>query len=142
MKDLDALIRRRVARKRKGSWWLVPEELRKRELAEDDQVFDFQNGATPENVIDQKVSVYICQGELDIASMPNCHTFVREGKLQVDCAPPLKHRYTAPVPKGALFARSTVGDELAVFIPSSSELARLIQKLWEKEDRRGGVGES
>jgi hypothetical protein len=41
-----------------------------------------------------------------------------------------------------MFARSAGGDHLAVFVPPSSELARLIQKLWEKEERRGGIGES
>jgi len=140
--ELDAVIRRRVARKRKGSWWLVPEELRKSEPVEDAQVFEFHNGTTPDNVVDQKVSVYIRQDAPDIASMPDCRTFVQDGKLQVDCAPPLKRRYSAPVPKGAMFARSTEGDELAVFVLPSSELAMLIQKLWEKEKKRGNVGES
>jgi hypothetical protein len=119
----------------------VPEELRRPEPVEDDQVFEYYNGAAPDNVIDQKVSVYIRQDGPDIASIPNCLTYVLDGKLHVDCAPPLKRRYAAPVPKGAVFARSTDGDDLAVFILSSSELARLIQKLWEKEAKRGGVGE-
>jgi len=140
--ELDAVIRRRVARKRKGSWWLVPEELRKSEPVEDDQVLEFHNGATPDNIVDQKVSVYIRQDSPDIASLPDCRIFVQDGKLHVDCAPPLKRRYTAPVPKGAMFARSTEGDDLAVFVLPSSELARLIQKLWEKEEKRGGIGES
>jgi hypothetical protein len=139
---LDAVVRRRVARKRKGSWWLVPEELRRSEPVEDDQVFEFYNGAAPNNVIDQKVSVYIRQDGPDIASIPDCRTFVQDGKLHVDCAPPLQRRYTAPVPKGAMFARSTDGDDLAVFILPSCELARLIQKLWEKEAKRGSIGES
>jgi hypothetical protein len=141
MENLDALIRRRVARRRKGSWWLVPEELRKSEPAEDDQLFEFQNGATPGNVVDQTVSVYICRDERYSSSLPNCNTFVQDGKLHVDCAPSLKRRYTAPVPKGAMFARSTSEGELAVFVLPSSELARLIQKLWEKEEKRGGIGE-
>lgn len=34
---LDAVIRRRLVRKRKGSWWLVPEGLRMPEAIEDDQ---------------------------------------------------------------------------------------------------------
>jgi hypothetical protein len=142
VENLDALIQHRVARKRKGSWWLVPEDLRKSEPLEDDQVFEFHNGATPDNVIDQKVSVYIWQDGVDLASMPDCQTFVQDGKLHVDCAPPLKRRYTAPVPKGAVFARSTDSDDLAVFVFPSSELARLIQKLWKKEENRGGIGES
>jgi hypothetical protein len=141
MENLDALIRRRVARRRKGSWWLVPEELRKSEPAEDDQLFEFQNGATPGNVVDQTVSVYICRDERYSSSLPNGNTFVQDGKLHVDCAPSLKRRYTAPVPKGAMFARSTSEGELAVFVLPSSELARLIQKLWEKEEKRGGIGE-
>ncbi len=142
IEKLDAVVRRRVARKRKGSWWLVPEELRGSKPVEDDQVFEFYNGAGPDNVIDQKVSVYIRQDGPDIASIPDCQTFVQDGKLHVDCAPPLRRRYTAPVPKGAMFARSTDGDDLAVFILPSSELARLIQKLWEKEAKRGGIGKS
>jgi len=142
VKELDALIRRRVARKRKGSWWLVPEELRKPKPAEDEQVLDFHNGATPDNVVDQEVSVYIRQEAPEIASLPNCHTFIEDGKLHVDCAPPLKRRYTAPVPNGAMFAHSTDGDDLGLFVLPSSELARLIQKLWEKEEKRGGIGES
>jgi hypothetical protein len=99
----------------KGSWWLVPEELRKPKPAEDDQVFQFRNGATPDNVVDQKVAVYICEDAPDVASIPGCRTFVQDGKLHVDCAPPLKRRYIAPVPKGATFARSTEGDDLAFF---------------------------
>ncbi len=141
IENLDALIQRRVARKRKGSWWLVPEELRRSELVENDQVFEFHNGATPENIIDQKVSVYIGQDGPDISSMPDCQVFVQDGKLHVDCAPPLKRRYTAPVPKGAVFARSTTGNDLALFVVRWSELARLIQKLWDKEAKRGGIGE-
>lgn len=139
---LDAVVKRRLARKRKGSWWLVPEELRKSKPVDDEQEFEFHNGAAPDNVIDEKVSVYVRQDGPEIASMPDCHTFVQDGTLHVDCAPPLKHRYTAPVPKGAIFARATDRNDLAVFVPPSSELARLIQKLWEKETKRGGIGES
>lgn len=142
VEELDVLIQRRVSRKRKGSWWLVPEELRAPEAMEDDQLFDFHNGATPENIVDQRISVYIRSDELEIASMRDCHTFVQDGKLHVDCAPPLNRRYTAPVPNGAMFARSSDDEELAVFIPSTSELARLMLKLWEKEEKRGGTGES
>ena len=141
VENVDALIQRRVVRKRKGSWWLVPEELRKSESVEDDQVFEFRSGTSPDNVIDQKVAVFIRQDGPEIGSMPDCQTFVQDGKLHVDCAPPLKRRYTAPVPKGAMFARSTEGDDLAVFVLPRSELARLIQKLWEKEEKRGGIGE-
>lgn len=142
VENLDALIRRRLARKRRGSWWLVPEELRKSKPVEDDQVFEFHNGATPANVIDQRLSVYIRQDGPSIACIPDCRTFVQDGKLYVDCAPPLKRRYTARVPTGAMFAHSTDGAHLAVFVLPSSELARLIQKLWEKEEKRGGIGES
>jgi hypothetical protein len=142
VEKLDALIQRCVTRKRKGSWWLVPEELRSPEAVEDDQVFEFRNGATPDNVIDQKISVFIRQDGPDIASMPDCQTFVQDGRLHVDCAPPLARRYTAAVPPGAMFARSTDSGDLAVFILPSTELARLIQKLWEKEVQRGGRGES
>lgn len=142
VEKLDALIQRRVARKQKGSWWLVPEELRRPEPVAADQAFEFHNGATPDNVIDQKISVFIRQDGSDIASLPDCQTFVQDGRLQVDCAPPLGRRYTAEVPPGAMFARSIDGGDLAVFIAPSSELARLIQKLWDKEERRGGHGES
>ena len=90
----------------------------------------------------QKVSVYVRQDGPVIVSMPDCQTFVQDGKLHVDCAPPLKRQYTAPVPKGAMFARSTDSDHLAVFVLPSSELARLIQKLWKKEEKRGGIAES
>jgi hypothetical protein len=140
--ELVALIQRRVARKCKGSWWLVPEELRKSEPVEEGLVFDFHNGTTPENIVDQEVSVYIRQDAPEIASMPNCRTFIEKCMLHVDCAPPLKRRYTAPVPKDAMFARSTDGDDLALFVHPSSELAGLIQKLWEKEEKRGSIGES
>ncbi len=142
VENLDAVIQRRVARKRKGSWWLVPEGLRKSEPHNDDQVFEFQDGITLENVVDQKVSVCICFDAPNAESMPACEIFVQDGKLHVDCAPPLTRRYTAPVPKGAKFARSADHDGLAVFVLPSSELARLIQKLWEREDQRGGIGES
>jgi hypothetical protein len=141
IEKLDALIQRRVARKQKGSWWLVPEELRRPEPEEAEQAFGFRSGATPDNVIDQKISVFIRQDGPDIASLPDCQTFVQDGRLHIDCAPPLRRRYTAAVPPGAMFTRSTDG-ELAVFILPTSELARLIQKLWEKEAQRGGRGES
>jgi hypothetical protein len=88
------------------------------------------------------VSVHIVEDASGIASMPYCRTFVEDDKLHVDCAPPLKRRYTAPVPKGAMFARSTDGGDLAVFVLPSSELAELIQKLWEKEENRGRIDES
>jgi hypothetical protein len=142
IEDLDAFIQRRVARKRKGSWWLVPEQLRKPKSVDDDQVFEFHNGATSDNVVDQTISVYIRRDGPDVESMPHCQTFVQHGKLHVDCAPPLKRRYTAPVPKGAMFARSTEGGDLAVFVLPSTELAGLIRKLWEKEEKRGDIGES
>jgi hypothetical protein len=59
VEGLDALILRRVARKRKGSWWHVPQELRKSNTVDDDKVFEFHNGAAPDNVIDQRVSVSV-----------------------------------------------------------------------------------
>ncbi len=139
---LDAVVTRRVAHKRKGSWLVVPEERRRSKPVEENQVFEFYNGAEPDNITDQKVSVHIRQDGPDIASIPDCQTFVQDGKLHVDCAPPLKRRYTAPVPKGAMFARSTDGNDLAVFVLPSSELARLVQELWEKEAKDGGIGES
>jgi hypothetical protein len=138
---LDAVIVRRVARKRKGSWWLVPEELRRPQPA-DEPEYEYHNGATPENVLGQTIAVYIREGGEDISSLPGCRVFAQDGRLQIDCAPPLHRRYTAPVPNGAMFARATDGGELAVFIAPSSDLARLITKLWEKEERRGGSGES
>ena len=130
VEKLDVVIRRRVARKRKGSWWLVREEVRTLPHAEDDQIFEFRNGATPSNIIGQKISVVLCHDPPELAVLSDCEVFVQQGKLHVDCAPLLKRRYTAPVPKGARFAGATSGDQSAVFIQPSSELARLIQKLW------------
>lgn len=140
--SLDAVVRSRVARVRKGSWWLVPKELRKPEPVEDDQVFEFRNGAMPDNVIGQKVEICICEDGPSVLSMPNGQIFVQDGKLHIDCAPPLKRRYTAAVPKGAMFARSIDGGDLAVFVLPSSDVARLIQKLWDKEEKLGGLAES
>jgi hypothetical protein len=141
VEELDVLIRRRVTRKKEGKWWLVPEELRKPRGANDEQVFEFHNGATPDNIIDQELDVYIRDSAPVVASMRKCHTFVEEGKLNIDCAPPLNRRYTPIVPNGAMFARSTDDATLAVFVLPTSELARLIQKLWKKEEDRGNVGE-
>jgi hypothetical protein len=142
VEHMDALIVSRVARKRKGSWWMVPHELRNQSPEPDDQVFEFHNSTTPENVINQKVEVYVRGDTPDISSMPDCQIFVEDHKLHVDLAPPLKRRYTAPVPKGAMFARSRDGEHLGVFVAPSSDVAKLMRILWEKEKKRGGIGES
>ena len=93
-------------------------------------------------MLGQTIAVYIRQDGADISSLPGCRVFSQDGRLRIDCAPPLHRRYTAAVPNGAMFARATDGGELAVFIAPSSDLARLITKLWEKEERRAGSGES
>ncbi|WP_437186695.1 hypothetical protein SH668x_000044 [Planctomicrobium sp. SH668] len=129
----DAVVLKRTSRKRRGSWWRVPEELRNPEPESNEQVLDFRNGASSENVVDQNVEVYILHNATEIESMPGCRTFVQDKKLHVDCAPPLQRRYTALVPNGAMFARSTQDDALGLFVPPSSELASLIRKLFEHE---------
>jgi hypothetical protein len=139
IEGLDALIMRRKARKRKGSWWLVPEELRRREPPQlTDGCFEFNNGATADNIVDQEIQVYIRTDEENIPSMTGCRTYLSEGQLWVDCAPPLKRTHIAPMPRGAMIARSTDHRKFAAFVRPKTELGLLVTRLWEDEEKRRG----
>jgi hypothetical protein len=137
VEGLDALIQKRVARKRKGSWWRVPDELRRPEPPElTDQTFEFRNGATSENVVDKKIEIYILGDEDTISSMPGCCTYLFKSQLWVDCAPPLNRKHIAPMPRGATIAHATDQERLAAFVHPKSELGVLVARLWEEEAKR------
>jgi hypothetical protein len=134
---LDALVLNRVARKRKGAWWRVPEELRRaRPPKLSDHAFTFHDGVTADNVVDQEIEVYICRGEDTISSLPGCSTYLSNGQLWVDCAPSLNRRHIAPMPRGAILARAADSKRLAAFVSPESELGAMVVRLWEEERKR------
>jgi len=133
VEGLDALVQRRVARKRKGSWWRVPEELRRREPPQlTDQAFEFHNGATGENVLGQEIEIHIRSDEDTYSYMPGCRTYLSNGQLWVDCAPPLNRKHIAPMPRGAMISRATDDGQIAAFVAPRSELGTLVLRLWEE----------
>lgn len=116
---------------------MVPEELRRREPPQlVDGAFEFHNGATAENVVDREVQVYIRTDGDHISSMPGCRTYLREGQLWVDCAPPLKRKHVAPLPRGAMLAGSAEDESTGAFVLAKTELGKLVHRLWDEEAKR------
>ena len=133
----DAMVQKRVARKRRGSWWRVPEEIRNKPTMADGDVrgIEFQNGTTSRNVVDRVVSVYLLGNKAYFSSMPDCRIFERNRDLWVDCAPPLNRQHAAPVPAGAMVSRSEDGD-LGVFVDPESSLGQLVRHLFARQKKR------
>lgn len=93
---------------------------------------------------DADVDVFLIYGDDRVCSLALCRTFVRNGRLWMDCAPSLHRRYTAPVPDDVLISRNevclTMG-RYGVFVPVWSRLGRLVADLVgiaEREPRLNG----
>jgi len=135
--ELDALIQKRVARKRKASWWRVPMELRRPEPPQlMDEAFEFHGGASAQNVVGEGIEICLHSNDDSVSSMPGCYTYLRDGQLWVDCAPLLNRKHGAPMPSGAMIARSKDDRQLAAFVSPISELGLLVSRLWEEEAKR------
>ena len=88
---------------------------------------------------DADVDLFLVYGDEEVSSLPLCRTFVRRGRLWVDCAPTLDHRYAAPLPDDVLISRNE--DCLAmgrygVFVPLWSRLGRLVADLVDLAKRK------
>jgi hypothetical protein len=83
-------------------------------------------------VTNADVDVFLIYGDDDVSSLPLCRTFVRGGRLWIDCAPSLCRRYAAPVPDDVLISRNedclTTG-RYGVFVPVWSRLGCLVADL-------------
>jgi hypothetical protein len=91
------------------------------------------------DVTDADIDVFLVYGDDEVSSLPLCRTFVRSGRLWMDCAPLLHRRYAAPVPDDVLISRNeeclTTG-RYGVFVPVWSRLGRLVADLVDLTERK------
>lgn len=99
----------------------------------------FFNHTTLTDVTDADVDVFLVYEGDEVSSLPLCKTFLRSGRLWMDCAPKLKRKYTAPVPDDVLISRNeeclTMG-RYGVFVPAWSRLGRLVAELIDLAERQ------
>lgn len=135
--SLDAIVQKRVAHKRKGSWWRVPEELRKPERTDEpaQTAIQYGTGISFDDVKDTDVSVAIVEeGRDSMEVLPGCHTFVERGALWVDCVPRLIRKHAAPVPVTAFVTRRSEDDEFLIMVDPDNTLGRLVRRLFVEKD--------
>ena len=88
---------------------------------------------------DADVDLFLVYGDEEVSSLPLCRTFLRRGRLWVDCAPALDRRFAAPLPDNVLVSRNedclTTG-RYGVFVPLRSRLGRLVADLVALGERK------
>lgn len=88
---------------------------------------------------DADVDVFLVYGDDEVTSLPLCRTFLRRGRLWMDCAPELKRKYTVPVPEDVLVSRNEeclATGRFGVFVPVWSQLGQLAADLIDSTERK------
>ena len=94
-------------------------------------------GTTLEEVVGKDMQVFLMTDTPNLSSLPLCQAFILNEKLWIDCAPGLERKYVAPVPDHAIIARndnSLDTGRYGVFVAASSQLGRLVRRLFELKE--------
>jgi hypothetical protein len=102
----------------------------------------FLNDTTLADVTNTDIDVFLLNGEDEVSSLPLCRTFLRAGRLWIDCVPALNRKYVAPVPANVMVSRNEVclaAGRYGFFVPVGSLLGNLVADLLDLTARKRRV---
>ena len=96
-----------------------------------DIAMHFLRDTTLEAIVGQEVTVVV-DTKTEQVSTITAKAFLQDGRLFIDCAPPLRRKYVTPVPDDAIISSSDRPDKpwrFGIIIRAESDAGKFIQRL-------------